>query len=49
MQDIHHISKHGENDRIKQKYEGPSYSYPSSIRNEQFRNRENNTIEIDYY
>lgn len=49
MQDIHHIPKDGENYRIKQKYEGPQYTYPSSFRNEQFRIYENNTTETGYY
>jgi len=48
-QDIHHIPKDGEHYRVKQKYEGPPYSYPSSFRNEQFRNIENNTTEKGYY
>ena len=48
MKDIHYISKDGENDRVKQKYESPPYTYPSSIKNEQFRNSENNTTETDY-
>jgi hypothetical protein len=48
MQDIHHISEHGENERINQEYEDPPYSNPSTIRNEQFRTHANRTIEIDY-
>ena len=49
MRDVHRISDHGENDMVKQKYEGPSYSNPSTRRNEQFRNSENTTTEMDYY
>jgi hypothetical protein len=48
MRDVHHISDHGENDMGKQKYEGPSYSNPSTPRNVQFRNFENDMIEMEY-
>ena len=49
IQDIHHISEYGENDMVKQKYETSPYSNPSTFRNEQFRNSENNTTQKDYY
>ena len=49
MQGIHNIPTNGEYYRIKPKYEGPLYTYPSSFRNEQFRNYENNTTETGYY
>ena len=49
MQDIHQISEYGENERMNQKYEDPHYSNHSTLRNEQFRTRANNTTEIDYY
>ena len=48
MQDIHHISEYGENDIVKQKYEGSPYSNPSLFKNEQLRNFENNMTEMDY-
>jgi hypothetical protein len=48
MQDIHHISEYGENDMVKQKYEGSPYSNPSIFKNEQLRNFENNMTEMDY-
>jgi hypothetical protein len=49
VKDIHHISEYGENDMVKQKYEGPSYSYSPTIKYEQFRNSENNTNDMMYY
>ncbi|HEX7142622.1 MAG TPA: C2H2-type zinc finger protein [Nitrososphaeraceae archaeon] len=49
VKDIHHIFEYGGNDMVKQKYEGPSYSYSHTIKNEQFRNSENNTTDMNYY
>ena len=49
VKDIHYISEYGENDMVKQKYEDPSYSYSLTIKNEQFRNSENNTTDMNYY
>lgn len=49
IRDIHHISEYGENDRVKQKYEDLSYSYPSTFTNEWYGKSENNTTEMDYY
>lgn len=49
IQDIHHISEYGQNDMVKQKYDGPPYPYPSTIRNERYSNSENNTTEMYYY
>jgi hypothetical protein len=49
IQDIHHISEYGQNDMVKQKYEGPPYPYPSTNRNERYSNSENNTTEMYYY
>jgi hypothetical protein len=49
MRDVHHISEYRENDLFKQKNEGPPYSYPSTIINEQFRNSNHNTSKMDYY
>ena len=51
MQDIHHISEYGENHMVKQKYEyeGPPYSNPSRLRNEQLRNSKTNTTQMDSY
>ena len=49
VNDIHHISEYGENNMVKQKYEDPSYSYSLTIKNEQFRNSENNTTDMMYY
>ena len=49
VNDIHYISEYGENDMVKQKYEDPSYSYSLTIKNEQFRNSENNTTDMMYY
>ena len=47
LKDIHEIYEYRDVDLVKQKSE--SYSYPSSIKKEDFRNPENNMSKMNYY
>ncbi len=49
MKSIHNISDYGKNDNIKRKYDHPTFSDPSPIKNEYSRYSENKISEMKHY
>lgn len=49
LKSIHNISDYGKNDNVKQKYDRPTYSDPSPIKNEHSRYSENKLSYLKHY
>jgi hypothetical protein len=49
LKNIYNISEYGKNDNVKQKYDRPTYSDPSPIKNEHARYSENKISEMKHY